>query len=148
MPLDDNDNPLSFKTLQVLTMYANGERVDDIANKYRVTVNTVYKWMNEHPEEYKKAKGELAALRNAKYRRAGMLAIDKQLFYLESMDDDDPEVLSKEMATIIKIGETAEKRADLNEGKATEITKEIGTKFIIEMPPGFEGENLKKHEDI
>jgi hypothetical protein len=121
------NEPVNFNTHRMLAMYANGEQVADIGNEFGVTVNTIYKRMKEHPSEYKDAKDELAALRNAKYRRLGALAIDKQMTYLEEMGDDD---ISSEMTTIIKLGESAEKRADLNEGKATEITEHKGIQIV------------------
>lgn len=124
-----DDNPINLQTHQILMMYANGVPAVDIADKFRVTVGTIYKRMNEHPKEHKAAKGELAAMRNAKYRRAGMLAIDKQIMYLEKMDDSN-DTLSDEMPTIIKLCKEAEKRADLNEGKATEITEHKGIQIV------------------
>jgi len=134
------DGPIDYDMYQILAMYANGIEVADIGDRFHVTTNTIYSWMKRHPEAYDEAKGKLAQLRNSKYRRAGALAIDHQLKYLENMEDED---LSDEMNTIIKIGETAEKRADLNEGKATEITESRGVGFTIQMPEDFKGDNIK-----
>jgi len=120
---------LDFDTSRIFEMYANGVKAVDIADEISVTVQTIYRRMKEHPKEHADAKQRLAMMRNAKYRRAGALSIDKQLKYLENMDDNQ-DTLSNEMTTIIKIGENAERRADLNEGKATEITEHKGIQVI------------------
>lgn len=124
--------------------------------------------LQSDPDRYQKAKSELASFRNAKYRRAGALAIDIQLETLERLRGlianlpvieeeacrlgiqsvvegwqaalDDPEarqeaarglarlsalermiqkVRSIRLREISAVGEAAERRADLNEGKAT-----------------------------
>jgi hypothetical protein len=195
----DDQEPiqLDFETNQMLSMYANGVSVADIGDKFHKGVNAIYSRMKEHPRDYEAAKGELAMMRNAKYRRAGALAIDLQvgtlehchkilgveLKYLAELEKlelaiiendydnivDDPEAsqeekiearkairkrdkvkeITNEAATIrgqfkdfSKVGETAERRADLNEGKATEITEHKGTTLKIEMPEGFKGKNI------
>lgn len=137
-----DDNPINFDAYRILAMYADGVAVADIGDEFGVTVQKIYEQMKEYPKEHAEAKAKLAAMRNSKYRRIGALASDIQMGYLEEVIEKKLMVSTKEMANIVKIGETAEKRADLNEGKATEITKEIGTRFVVQMPDGFEGKNI------
>ena len=128
---------------QMLIRYAEGERVADIASEFSISVSKMYSNFRAFPKKYHEAKKERAIKRNAKYRKAGELAIDRQIAYLEGIDPNDKIVLSTEIGNILKVGENAERRADLNEGKATDRTAIEGPGFIIELPEKFKPKNIK-----
>jgi hypothetical protein len=134
------ETPLDFDAARMLAMYADGKSVVDIAAACFVSTSRVYDKLNEHPHEKEEAKRIRQELRNAKYRRVGAIAVDIQLEVLQSIYDTltSPEttdveklLLRDKLKDISSIGETAERRADLNEGKATERTEVNGGGFQI-----------------
>lgn len=126
-----SEEQVDFLAYSILCRYASGVPVVDIGDEFNLHVNSVYSRMKECPEAYKQAKADLLKLRNAKYRRAGALAIDLQLKYLEEFPGD-MDALCKEIKNIQTVGEAAERRADLNEGKPTERKEAIGREMTIE----------------
>lgn len=129
----NNSEQVDFETLRMLSMYADGVPVAEIAVQCGwSSPNTVYKRLKAVPENYKAAKKALAEKRNSKYRRAGALSIDLQLKYLEEFDGHDRDKLEKEIRNIISINEAAERRADLNEGKPTERVASSGEELSPE----------------
>ena len=115
----ETEQTIDLETQNLYAMYADGFSVVDIGSHFGITPQTVYKKLAVHPDKRAEAKEQRAQLRIAKYRRVGALALDLKLRYLENFPDD-PELLMKEIRNIDAIGESAEKRADLNEGKPTE----------------------------
>jgi len=123
------ENKLDFETFKMLEMYAGGRHVADIADHVHLSVNAFYARFKEFPEDYQSAKDRLLKFRNAKYRRVGALSIDIQLQTLEhyhelllteTTSEDCKEYIRSKIKDISAIGESAERRADLNEGKVTE----------------------------
>lgn len=186
--LDDSDSQsIDFDSYRLLSMYAEGVSAADIALVFGwVSPATVYTHLKQFPKEYKEAKQQLLEKRNAKYRRAGALAIDIQIeslenakklleqeqplieelnkLELESIDNSYDEMLTKtdtseNQKIIIRkhnrrieqiqdtlkyisnirsnikdfkdVGESAERRADLNEGKPTERTEDINRPMTV-----------------
>lgn len=123
---NDTDNNVTTDTMKLYLMYAAGDQLADIGTEFHVSPATISKRLKKFPCKLDEAKKQRAEFHNAKHRRAGSLSIDLQVKYLEDMPDDHVS-LSKEMSTIIKIGETSERRADLNEGKPTERTAIVET---------------------
>jgi len=82
--MSDIQETIDFETYRLFAMYADGVQVADIADSFGVSVNTIYKRLNEFPQKYAEAKKRLAKKRNAKYRRIGALASDIQLQTLEN----------------------------------------------------------------
>ena len=127
-----SEEVIDYETTRLFAMYAAGVAVIDIALAFGwSSPQTVYSRLNYFPEEYKVSKQLLLEKRIAIHRRVGAKSIDFQLKYLDGINTEDQEELSKEMSTIIKIGETAEKRADLNEGNATEIIQTKDTSVVL-----------------
>jgi predicted DNA-binding protein YlxM (UPF0122 family) len=139
--MDDEQEKINFTTERMLAKYAAGVEVADIADDFETSYKAVYDLMREHPDEYAEAKLELLKHRNAKHRRISALSVDIQLGVLDAIIEAGGVVTDKELASVIKMGETADRRADLNEGKATEITESKGTTMEIIFPDGFKPEN-------
>lgn len=133
----DEQEPINFTTERMLAKYAAGVQVANIADDFEVSYANVYSTMKEHPDAYAAAKLELLKHRNAKHRRLSALTIDVQLDYVHHLSNKDiSDLTDKEVATLQKIGEASDRRADLNEGKATEITENKG----VTMEIIFEGD--------
>lgn len=184
---DSNQQSIDFDTYRLLSMYAEGVSTADIALAFDwVSPGTVYTHLKHFPKEYKEAKQKLIEKRNAKYRRAGVLAIDIQIATLENAQkliyqehslleeleelqlktiefrydekriaegtpDDVKIEIEKHNRRILQIenalnvisdiranikdfkdvGEAAERRADLNEGKPTERTEDINRPMTV-----------------
>jgi len=133
--MSENQKTIDFETYRLFAMYADGVLVADIATSFSVTTGTIYKRLNEFPKKYAEAKKQLAKKRNAKYRRIGALAADIQLDTLEHYSallksddtgDKDKQVIRDKLKDISTVGENAERRADLNEGKATDRIVNVG----------------------
>lgn len=129
---------INMRTRNMLAAYADGVSVVDIAAKNGLaTPGAVYNIFYDYPDEHAEAKKARAEHSIAKYRRAGNLSINLQLQYLErlsEMNPDDPvtqELIAKEITKIQSIGETAERRADLNEGKPTERMDNMSTQIVV-----------------
>ena len=146
---DVPNEPINFEQYRRVELYRQGATVH-AADLEGVTAPTIIARMKrETPGWYEKAKRELAAARNDKYRRVGALAVDIQLDTLEvyqevlnakedGLGDEQINSLRKaqgeiraRVKDIAAIGESAEKRADLNEGKATERTELIGITGLL-----------------
>jgi predicted transcriptional regulator len=138
--MESMETPLDFDAARMLAMYADGKSVEEIAAACFVSPGKVREKINEHPHEKEEAKRSRSELRNAKYRRVGALAVDIQLEVLQSIhraisSPETPEaeklLLRDKLKDISAIGETAERRADLNEGKPTERTDVKGGGFQV-----------------
>jgi hypothetical protein len=158
----DTHEKISWDAYRPYALYGNGLRVTDIAVELGQAPGTVYNHMKNFPVEYAKSKHRHIAHRVAKYRRVGALAVDIQIDTLEKYKEllDTPEDgLEGEALTALQnakaevrarlkdisaIGEAAEKRADLNEGKATERSESSLTVnlpgVVINMPEGLDDE--------
>jgi predicted DNA-binding protein YlxM (UPF0122 family) len=141
--MSDEQEKINFTTERMLAKYAAGVQVADIADDFETSYDAVYELMREHPDEYAEAKLELLKHRNAKHRRINAVATDISLNWLTHIKEncDIKELSAKDVSAIQKIGEAADRRADLNEGKATEITESKGTIMEIIFPDGFKPEN-------
>jgi hypothetical protein len=132
------DNSMDFTTLQRYAMYADGVDVVDIASVMGEKPQTTYRHFGEFPRKHAEAKQKRIERRNAKYRRVGALAVDIQIGALERYravmagDDEDAKAeIRARLKDISVIGESAERRADLNEGKVTERTEHGGRVQIV-----------------
>ena len=130
---------MTFEQFRRIRMYENGAPAAEIADTECVTAGTILSRMREQtPQAYEQAKRNLAEARNAKYRRVGALAVDIQLDTLEAYakvlagdDEQAKNAIRSRLKDIAAIGEQAEKRVDLNEGRATERTEHKGGIQIV-----------------
>jgi hypothetical protein len=122
---------IDFNSFKMFALYGQGWPVTDIAVEMGVCPKTVYAHLQAFPAEYAAAKRQLAEHRLAKYRRAGSLAIDLQLKYLEEFPKDNPDTLHKEISKIATIGEAVERRADLMEGKPTDRVDNLRPQIVM-----------------
>lgn len=128
-----DDKPMDFDTYRMIAMYTDGVSVADIALSFGwASKSQVYRRLNEFPAKYEEAKKHLLQKRNAKYRRVGALSLDIQLNALEhyqeklafeSTPEKEKQEIRDKLKDISSIGESAERRADLNEGKVTDHIK-------------------------
>jgi hypothetical protein len=126
--MDDGQEKIDFQTERMLALYARGVQRADVADDFESSVRGITDRMSEFPDELAEAKLKLLQHRNSKHRRVNALSTDIQLDWLEDVKKKDVSTLTaKEISTVQKIGEAADRRADLNEGKATEITENRGT---------------------
>ena len=140
--IDTNEQPMDFETYRIFALYSDGMPVAEIADQFGwASPGTVYDRLNAFPKEYQEAKRHLAHKRNAKYRRVGALALDIQLdtlehyhhqLHSEDTSESDRQEIRERIKEISTIGESAERRADLNEGKATEIHENRDVPMSIE----------------
>ena len=139
------DKPVDLETHQMLMAYADGTPVVEIAAAFGMSNPvSVYGRLSQFPADYADAKAARQAARIAKYRRAGALAIDLQLKYLEHLTEtNDHKSLTKEVTKVQTIGEAAERRADLNEGKPTDRTETLPPPALVIHMPGDGGDDNK-----
>lgn len=134
--MGENEEKIDYETYRLFALYADGVSVAEIARLCGwASPNTVYAKMKEFPASYAEAKKHLLNKRNAKYRRVGALAVDIQLETLEyyherltdtTVNEDKKQEIRDKLKDISTVGESAERRADLNEGKATERVINVG----------------------
>jgi len=127
--------PMTFEQYRRLALYEAGVSLADIGDMEGVTAPTIFaRLKRETPRDYKRAKDALAKARNAKYRRVGALAADLQIktleYYHQVLDDEnvseeDKKEVRRRLKDISIVGETAERRADLNEGKVTDRVETV-----------------------
>ena len=129
--MSNPDESLSMDQLGALLRYSEGDRTCDIASDFLISPSTLRKHLSDHPESYEFAKQALALLRTAKYRHIGASFLDLQIYLANKIKDDlrsmdtikkdlAEDYIKKNLRELSAVGEAAERRADLNEGKVSE----------------------------
>jgi len=156
MTEDDNTSPRAYS---VLSQYSTGVSIRDIAKDLGMTPGAVRNWIYKHVKstDYRKAKEDLVSHRTTEDRRIAAQTARLQAVYLDSLqeglDSDDTGTRASALVTIgsmlrdlSHIGDVANRRADLNDGKATDRSE--NTEKFLPLTPEERDQLIKRSLEI